>query len=177
MDAVLSQQELKKIFAQVVREVTEQEAGIFLCLEEELPVGDFYMVHIDFEEGFHSGLSLCADADTLTRLTQNMMQEEEITPQDMADFTKEYFNVLCGQIAAKLFCVTQVASRFGPPVFYKENNQPIDHREQFALGFSGDRNEHVKLIHHTADVRQRTDGKGIQKESVSPAGKAKDSEH
>lgn len=176
MNAVLSQQELKKIFAQVVREVTEQEAGILLCVEEELPIGDFYMVHIDFEEGFHSGLSLCADADMLTRLTQNMMQEEEITPQDMVDFTKEYFNVLCGQIAARLFCVTQVASRFGPPVFYKEHDQPIDHREQFALGFSGDRNERVKLIHHTCNVQQRTDGKGIQKGNFHPVGKIKDSE-
>lgn len=153
MDAVLSQKELEEVFDQVVREVTEQEAGIILCPEEELPSGEFYTVHINFEKGFQSSLSLCAEVGMLTRLTQNMMQEEEITPRDLEDFTKEYFNVLCGQIAAKLFGVTRIASRFGPPLFCRGHYQPENHKEHFALGYSSDRNERVKLVHHTRAVQ------------------------
>lgn len=149
MDAVLPQEVLQEVFDQVVREVTEQEAGIQLCLKDASPKGELYTVYAVFETGFHSSLSMCAEESMLTRLTQNMMDEEKITHEDLEDFTKEYFNVVCGQIAARLFHATRIASRFGLPVFYSGQYEPQDFQEHFTLKYSSDNNEHVWLIHHT----------------------------
>lgn len=149
MDAVLSQEVLQEVFDKVVREVTEQEGGIHLYLKDTPPNGELYTVYAIFETGFHSSLSMCAEESMLIRLTQNMMEEEEITSEDLEDFTKEYFNVVCGQIAAKLFHVTRIASRFGLPIFYSGQYEPQDFQEHFTLKYSSDNNEHAWLIHHT----------------------------
>ena len=90
MDAVLPQEVLQEVFDQVVREVTEQEAGIQLCLKDASPKGELYTVYAAFETGFHSSLSMCAEESMFTRLTQNMMDEEEITHEDLEDFTLKY---------------------------------------------------------------------------------------
>lgn len=148
MDTFLSQEKLQEVFDQVIRNVTEREAGILLYQENAPPNGELYTVYAAFEGGFNSSLSLCADASMFTRLTQHMMREKEITPQDVEDFTKEYFNVVCGHIAAELFRTTRVASRFGVPAFYYGRYEPEGRREQFALRYSSDQNECAQLIHH-----------------------------
>ena len=51
MDAVLPQEVLQEVFDQVVREVTEQEAGIQLCLKDASPKGELYTVYAAFETG------------------------------------------------------------------------------------------------------------------------------
>lgn len=161
MDAVLSQEVLQEVFDQVVREVTEQAAGIQLCLKDTPPSGELYTVYVAFEKGFCSSLSLCAEESMLTRLTQNMMEEEEVTPEDLEDFTKEYFNVVCGQIAAKLFRVTKIASRFGQPSFCSGQYEPEDFQEHFALKYSSDKDEYAHLIHHVQPVGNPLEEPGI----------------
>ena len=90
----------------------------------------------------------------LARLTRNMMQEEEITQADLEDFTKEYFNVLCGQIAAKLFHETKVASRFGLPDFYYGTFEPPRRKEHFSLKYISKEKECAKLVHHTHEYEE-----------------------
>lgn len=151
MDTVLSEEKLQDVFDQVAREVTEKVAGIRLC-EGNTPLEeDSCTVHASFERGFHSSLALCADTAMFTRLTQSMLQEEEVTEQDVEDFTKEYFNVLCGHIASRLFQVTKVASRFETPEFYVGRYQPEDQKEQFAICYSSDKNEAARLSHFTPE--------------------------
>ena len=151
MDTVMSDEKLRSIFDLVVREVTEKLAGIRLYEESATLIGkDSCTVHATFARGFSSSLALCADTAMFIRLTQSMLQEEKVTDQDVEDFTKEYFNVVCGHIASRLFQVTKVASRFGIPEFYTGQYQPADKDEHFAISYSSDKNESSRLSHFTS---------------------------
>ena len=136
---------MQDLFDQVTKEVTEKVGGIRLYEGESSLEEDSCTVYAAFARGFHSSLALCADTVMFTRLAQSMLQAEEVTQQDVEDFTKEYFNVLCGHIASRLFQVTKVASRFGIPEFYTGRYQPENQREQFAICYSSDKNEGARL--------------------------------
>lgn len=124
METALTQERLAEMFDQTVREVTERTSGVRLYQGAQPPGEDLCTVHISFKKGLKSSLSLCAERAMLTRMASRALREECITPQDLEDFTKEYFNVLCGQIAAALFRTTKVASRFGIPSFHQGRYEP-----------------------------------------------------
>lgn len=147
MDHVLPQEALQEVFDQLLRDAMGKMAGIRLVRLETAPSGELCTVYAEFERGFHSSLSLCAETSVFTRLTQFMMQLEEVAPEDVEDFTKEFFNVLCGQICSKLYVATKVPSRFGIPAFYHGRYQPDNLEEQFALCYSSERNEYAELVH------------------------------
>ena len=144
----MSEEKLKEILDRITRKVTEDSVGIQLIQGESEPGEDVCTVHIRFRKGFHSSLSLRADTAMLTRLTQSMLQEENVTPQDLEDVTKEYFNVLCGHISSALYQATQVASRFSIPSFHQGSYSPEDHEEQFVLSYGSDQEGAVQLVHH-----------------------------
>ncbi len=144
----MPENKLKEFLDQITRKVTEDSVGIQLIQGESEPGEDVCTVHIRFRKGFHSSLSLRADTAMLTRLTQSMLQEENVTPQDLEDATREYFNVLCGNIVSALHQATRVASRFGIPSFHQGNYSPEDHKEQFVLSYGSDREGTMQLIHH-----------------------------
>lgn len=154
MDTALNQRELEVVFDQVVREVTEKAAGVRLCSCVEPPGGNLCTVYAAFKKGFHSSVSLCADTGVLTRMTRTVVRSETITNQDLEDFTKEYFNLLCGQIAAALFRVTHVASRFGLPSFYEGRFEPEGQERQFELNYSAGQQEGMQLVHHVPQFDQ-----------------------
>ncbi len=144
----ISQAQFQEILDQVLQDITEQVAGIHLCPQENLPINeDMCTLYTNFEGGYQASLTLCAEVALLTRLTQYMMQEEHIAPQDIEDFAKEYFNVLCGQIAAGLFNATHIASRFGVPNFHFGCYTPDGTGEQLVLNYTSDKNENAQVIH------------------------------
>ena len=145
MDTVVPQEGLKEIFDQITRGVTQQAAGISLHEGNVKPTGEMYTVYATFERGLRTSVSMCAEASLFARLTKYMMQEEEITHQDVEDFSKEYFNMLCGQIAARLYQVTKVASRFGIPSFHHGRYVPEGCGEHFELTYTSDGNENAEL--------------------------------
>lgn len=147
MDTVVPQEGLKEIFDQITRGVTQQAAGISLRLGQDEPTGEMYTVYAAFERGFRTSVSMCAEASLFARLTKYMMQEEEITHQDVEDFSKEYFNMLCGQIASRLYQVTKVASRFGIPSFHNGRYIPEGHDEHFELRYTSDGNENAEITY------------------------------
>lgn len=151
MEIAVPEEKLREIFDRITREVTQDSVGIRLVEGESGPEGDLCTVHIGFNQGFHSSLSLRADMGMLTRLTQSMLQEEKVTPQDLEDVTKEYFNVLCGHIAKALYQATKVASRFDVPSFYPGSFSPKGQKEQFALNYADDRDDAAQLVHHIPD--------------------------
>lgn len=151
MDTAMPEEKLREVFDRITREVTQDSIGIQLVEGKNGPEEDLCTVHIGFNQGFHSSLSLRADRGMLTRLTQSMLQEEDVTPQDLEDVTKEYFNVLCGHIAKALYQATQVASRFGVPSFHPGSYSPQGQKEQFALNYADDRNDAAQLVHHIPD--------------------------
>lgn len=153
VNAAISQEVLDTIFDEVTRQVTETVAGIRLYRGNTIPNGEIYTVYAAFERGFSSSLSLSAEASVFIRLTQHIMENPQVTPQDVEDFTKEYFNVLCGNIASKLFQITKVASRFEIPSFHRGHYQPENHQDQFAIHYFSDKNEGVQLTHHTPVIK------------------------
>lgn len=148
MDSAMTRESLAQVFDQVLREVTQREAGICLRPGELDPNGDLCTVYVTFDQGFHTGLSLCAETALFTRLTQTMMQTKDITDQDLEDFTKEYFNVLCGQIAVRLFQVTKVASRFSTPLFFHGQYVPDNCQDHITITYTSDDDESARLVHH-----------------------------
>jgi hypothetical protein len=145
LDTVVPQEGLKEIFDQITRGVTQQAAGISLHQGNVKPTGEMYTVYATFERGLRTSVSMCAEASLFARLTKYMMQEDEITHQDVEDFSKEYFNMLCGQIAARLYQVTKVASRFGIPSFHQGRYVPEGCDEHFELVYTSDGNENAEL--------------------------------
>lgn len=148
MDKNIPEEKLREGLDRIIREVTESSAGIALIRGEAAPGKHICTVHIGFCEGFHSSLSLRADAALFVRLAQSILQEERITPQDLEDVAKEYFNVLCGHIAAALYKSTHVSARFSVPSFHWGSYSPEDHREQFVIRYSSGLNEAAELVHH-----------------------------
>ena len=148
VETVLSQEELIEIFDQIMKEVTEKVSGIQLY-EGAIPFGDkLSTVYAVFERGFQFGLSLCVDTALFIRLTQNIMEEEEVTPQDVADFSKEYFNVVCGNIASKLFQATKVGCRFNIPAFYPVRYEPEERQNRLIMRYYTDQNESAQLTYY-----------------------------
>ena len=148
MSTSVPRERLTEIFDQVVRDITRREAGICLAPGEAEPSGEVFTVYAVFERGFDTCLSMSAEAAMFVRLTRGMMQREDVTDRDVEDFTKEYFNVLCGHIVSRLFRETRVTARFSPPVFRRGRYVPEDHLRHIVLTYADDRNERAQLIQH-----------------------------
>ena len=148
MYTAIPEEKLREDLDRIIREVTEDSAGIALVRGEAEPGDHICTVHIGFRKGFHSSLSLRADAALFVRLAQSMLMEERITAQDLEDVAKEYFNVLCGHIAAALYQATHVSARFSVPSFHWGSYSPKDHKEQFVMRYSSGQNEAAELVHH-----------------------------
>lgn len=148
MNTAMSQKRLEEMLDKAVREVTEQAASVKLRPSGHTLGKDLCTVHISFRKGFHTSLTLCAETALLARMARNALGTEELTTEDLEDFSKEYFNILCGKIAAILFRDTKVPARFSVPTFHRGRYSPEDHRMQFVLTYDDDHREGAQLIHH-----------------------------
>lgn len=158
MDKAIPEEKLREDLDRIVREVTENSAGIALVRSEQKPRDHICTVHIGFRQGFHSSLSFRADAALFIRLAQSMLKVEHVTPEDLEDVGKEYFNVLCGHIAAALYKATHVSARFSVPSFHWGSYSPENHTEQFVIRYSSGRNEAAELVHHIPAPQTGTAG-------------------
>lgn len=148
MNTAMPQQELEQMLDQAVREVTEQTAGVRLHQSGTALGGDVCTVHISFHKGFHTSLTLCAETELLAQMARNTIGLEELNDQDLEDFSKEYFNILCGKIAAILFRTTKVPARFSVPMFYRGRYVPEEHQTQMVLTYCNDKKKGAQLTHH-----------------------------
>ncbi|MDE6531092.1 MAG: hypothetical protein K2K96_10015 [Lachnospiraceae bacterium] len=148
MNNAMEQEELEQILDQAVQDVTERTAGVHLYQGGQSSGDDLCTVQITFDRGFNTSLTLCADTSLLYRMACNSFHEESVSPKDLEEFSKEYFNVLCGRIAGAMFRATQVPSHFGPPVFYHGRYEPEGREVQFVLTYSNEYSEGAQLIHH-----------------------------
>lgn len=144
----ITQNEIQDILDQVMREITNRMTEIYPCKEESSLSNDVCTVHTTFEGGYCATLTMYVDTALLTRLTQQVMEEEEVSLQDVEDFAKEYFNIICGKIVAKLFQCTHVASRFRIPHFSVGRCNPAEGCGCCCvLSYASNRNEGAQLIH------------------------------
>ncbi len=148
MNSAMSKEELEKILDQAVQDVTERTAGVRLRQGGQSPGEDLCTVQITFDRGFRTSLTLCADTGLLYRMASNSFHEESVSAEDLEEFSKEYFNVLCGRIAVAMFQATQVPAHFAPPVFYRGRYDPEGREIQFMLTYSDGHNGGAQLIHH-----------------------------
>ena len=154
MDTAIPKKELQEMLDGIVREVTERTAKVTLVSGGE-PRGDrLCTVYITFNKGFHSSLTLCSDVALLIRMARNALELEEPTAQELEDFCKEYFNIICGKIAAVLFRNTRVPARFSVPKFYKGRYAPEDHQAQFVLTYADEHRNGIQLTHHVPLARE-----------------------
>lgn len=148
MNTAMAKEELAQILDQAVQEVTECTAGVRLHQGSQLPGEDLCTVQITFDKGFHTSLTLCADTGLLCRMASNSFHEESVTPEDLEEFSKEYFNVLCGRIARAMFQATQIPAHFSPPSFYQGRYEPEGSEVQFMLTYSNENYGGAQFIHH-----------------------------
>ena len=113
MNTVIAKEELERILDQAVQDVTERTAGVHLHQGEQSPGEDLCTVQISFDKGFRTSLTLCADTGLLYRMACNSFHEESVSSEDLEEFSKEYFNVLCGRVAGAMFRATQIPAHFG----------------------------------------------------------------
>ncbi|HIY73808.1 MAG TPA: hypothetical protein H9826_07530 [Candidatus Intestinimonas merdavium] len=147
----LTQNEILDILDCSMQEITNRMARIYPCKQDSSPSGDVCTVFTTFEGGYHADLTLYMDTALLTRLTQTVTQSETVSPKDIEDFTKEYFNVICGHIVARLFQTAHISSRFCIPRFYPGLHPPenADNTGSFycVLSYVSGSNERAQLIH------------------------------
>ena len=154
MNTAVTREELEQILDQALQDVTERTAGVRLHQGEQ-PLGeDLCTVHITFDKGFGTSLTLCADTSLLARMARNSFHEDAVTPEDVEEFSKEYFNVLCGKIVGAMFRATQVSAHFGTPVFYHGRYEPEGQEAQFILTYSDEHREGAQLIHHVPSSQE-----------------------
>lgn len=146
---VQCQKEISNILDCVMRDITGRMVEIRLCEPEKTLSGDICTVETTFEGGYHGTLRLAADTALMTRLTRQVMEAEDVAPQDVEDFAKEYFNVICGHFVARLFQRTKVPARFRIPVFstQRREDKPETDREQLVLNYTNAYHEGARLIH------------------------------
>lgn len=148
MNTAMTKEELAVILDQAVQDVTERTAGVRLHQGNQLPGEDLCTVQITFDRGFSTSLTLCADTGLLYRMACNSFHEETVSPEDLEEFSKEYFNVLCGRIAGAMFQATQIPAHFDPPEFYRGRYEPEGREVQFVLTYSDECCGGAQLIHH-----------------------------
>lgn len=148
MNNTISKERLEQILDQAVQDVTECTAGVRLHQGEQSPGEDLCTVQITFDKGFRTSLTLCADTGLLYRMACNSFHEESVSAEDLEEFSKEYFNVLCGRITGAMFRATNVPAHFSPPTFYRGRYEPEGQEIQFVLTYSNEYCEGAQLIHH-----------------------------
>lgn len=154
MNTFMTREALEQILDQALQDVTEQTAGVRLHQGDQPPGEDLCTVHITFDKGFGTSLTLCADTSLLARMARNSFHEDTVTQEDLEEFSKEYFNVLCGKITGAMYRATQVAAHFGQPVFYHRRYEPQGQEVQFVLTYADEQSEGAQLIHHVPCVQE-----------------------
>lgn len=141
------QQDLRSVLNHSIQDITTRFAGIQLLEQDTSLSSDVCTVHTTWEGGHRATLVLRADRALLTRLTQAIMHAEAVTPKDIEDVSTEYFNIICGRIAGRLFQTAHISSRFQIPRFYLGSYLPDeDSACRYVLNYTSDQRESVQLV-------------------------------
>lgn len=144
---VFIHQNLEDLLNQCMREITERFAGIELLERNGTLSDDICTVHTILEGTHRAALLLCADTALLTKFAQHIMHSQSVTQQDIADVATEYFNVVCGRIAAGLFQSANISSRFHTPEFLPGQYLPEECTDcRCELNYTDEENQTARLI-------------------------------
>lgn len=138
---------LTDVLNQCMREITHRFAGIDLLEKNASLSNDICTVHTVLEGPHRAVILLHADTALLVKLAQNIMHSESVTQQDIEDVATEYFNVVCGRIAAGLFQSANISSRFQTPRFRTGCYVPEEPTScHCVLQYTGGDNQNAQLV-------------------------------
>lgn len=105
----------------LVCQLMEECAGIRLAQQEaSQALEQFAEVYTEVDGTYHALLTFRAEWPLFRQLTENMLGEPISEPDDVEEYTKEFFNVLCGRLVSEIFILTKSPARFYPPCFLLE---------------------------------------------------------
>lgn len=144
--------QLRELICDMTQRITQNVAHIdlSLCDIEPDPQRDLCSVYTTLSGGYSSCLVLCAERSFFHRLTENILGHPTDDPEDLEEYAKEYFNVLCGRLVGEIYQVTRQGAKFHPPCFQEGHyslipSAPDVHLE--AICFTDPKFEHLTVLH------------------------------
>ncbi|MBQ2697186.1 MAG: chemotaxis protein CheX [Clostridia bacterium] len=110
----------------LVCEVTRQMSGIRLSNTSapEQPSNEVVDTIAGYAGDDHAiQILLRAERRMLYRFAQNMLGEEPVDEEEVADFAKELFNVIGGRFISEVHRLSQTRTRMTPPAHYPHGRQ------------------------------------------------------
>ena len=145
-----------ELFRQLTEDITQKitldvaQIDLRLSDHQPNPDDDLCTVYTSVAGGYKTRLVMCAQRKFLHRLTENMMGEPSSDPDDLEEYTKEFFNVLCGRLVGEIFRTTHLGASFHPPLFsegnydtlFKQGDQPEE-----VIYFTSRESEDMAMAH------------------------------
>lgn len=145
---VLDHATMHSLIDRVIVKITHQVAKIDLTGSNFAPSEQdptkLYSVQTVLDGLYHEKWEFCADREFFHRVTENMMESKSDDPTDLEEYSKEFFNVLCGHLVAEIFRYTKIPTRFQVPSFVPACacSNPTE-RENLSMCYSSDHAETV----------------------------------
>lgn len=150
---LLTPVQLHELICDMTQKITQNVAHIdlTLCDMEPDPHCDLCSVYTTLSGGYSSCLVLCAERTFFHRLTENILGHPTDDPEDLEEYAKEYFNVLCGRLVGEIYRVTGQGAKFHPPCFQEGHysripSAPDVHLE--GICFTNPKSEHFMVLHN-----------------------------
>ena len=144
--------QLHELICDMTQKITQNVAHIDLtpCDMEPDPHRSLCSVYTTLSGGYSACLVLCAERTFLHRLTENILGHPTDDPEDLEEYAKEYFNVLCGRLVGEIYQVTGLGAKFHPPCLqdghYSRSPSAPDVRLQ-PICFTNSKSEHLMVLH------------------------------
>ena len=148
----LTPSQLQELICTVTQQITQSVAHIDLtpCELEPDPHQDLCFVYTTLSGVAPVRLVLCAERTFLQRLTENILGHSTSDPEDLEEYTIEFFNVLIGRLVGEFYRATHIGARFHPPLF-GEGHYTAQLASPEALknsvSFSDSNSEHIMIVH------------------------------
>lgn len=88
-----------------------------ICREHNAEHKDPCTVYTTFNGEYQARFAFCAERTLMKEIAENMIEEPVDDSEEIAEFMKEFINILCGHIVASIFHHTKAKARFHPPCF------------------------------------------------------------
>lgn len=112
---------LKEIMDEETQQITQKMAGIQLKPVERELEDNGHLSSLSAQVDGHYTLSLVYHAeDTLLRsIAERMKRSDVANEEEVAMYTKEFFNILCGRIVSRFNNAAKTSGRFGIPKYVR----------------------------------------------------------
>ena len=148
---IIPPERIQALIHSVTVRITQQVAQINLQIGETPPhpEGDLCAVYTTIEGTYHARLVLCAEHLFLQRMTENMLGDPLHYPDDLEEYSKEFFNILCGRIVGEICRTKQAHATFQSPSFTEDPAvlSTFCENPSALICFTSDHNEKVIVLH------------------------------